>query len=78
MPNVEVQIVEFTPKRDSYVILAKGNSSGTFIQTGKKPEGELLVKGPNVFKEYLNKPQATKTEFTKDGWFITGKTLYEN
>ncbi|CAG8700110.1 9806_t:CDS:10 [Gigaspora margarita] len=34
--------------------------------------GELNVKGPNVFKEYLNRPEATKKEFTEDGWFKTG------
>ncbi|RIB07082.1 putative peroxisomal AMP binding enzyme [Gigaspora rosea] len=34
--------------------------------------GELNVKGPNVFKEYWNRPEATKKEFTEDGWFKTG------
>ncbi|CAG8525590.1 7361_t:CDS:2, partial [Dentiscutata heterogama] len=34
--------------------------------------GELHVKGPNVFKEYWNRPEATKKEFTEDGWFKTG------
>jgi malonyl-CoA/methylmalonyl-CoA synthetase len=34
--------------------------------------GEILVKGENVFHEYWNKPEATKKEFTKDGWFKTG------
>ena len=34
--------------------------------------GEIIVKGPNVFKEYWNKPNATKETFTIDGWFKTG------
>lgn len=37
--------------------------------------GELLVKGPSVFKCYWKKPEATEKEFTKDGWFRTGITL---
>lgn len=36
--------------------------------------GNLLVKSPNVFKEYWNKPDATKSAFL-DGWFITGDTV---
>ncbi|RHZ68371.1 hypothetical protein Glove_295g34 [Diversispora epigaea] len=39
--------------------------------TYEQPE-ELQIKGPNVFKEYWNKPEETKKEFTKDGWFKTG------
>lgn len=35
--------------------------------------GELYVKGPNVFREYFNKPEETKKSFTSDGWFKTGK-----
>ena len=34
--------------------------------------GEIQVKGPNVFKEYWNKPEATQQAFTPDGWFKTG------
>lgn len=37
--------------------------------------GPLQVKGPTVFSEYWNKPEATKKEFTADGWFITGDTV---
>lgn len=33
--------------------------------------GELIVKGPHIFKEYWNKPEATK-EAIKEGWFYTG------
>eukprot|EP00004_Rigifila_ramosa_P026328 TRINITY_DN8152_c0_g1_i3.p1 TRINITY_DN8152_c0_g1~~TRINITY_DN8152_c0_g1_i3.p1 ORF type:complete len:244 (+),score=32.58 TRINITY_DN8152_c0_g1_i3:117-848(+) len=34
--------------------------------------GELEVKGDMVFAEYWNKPEATKSAFTADGWFKTG------
>jgi len=34
-------------------------------------EGEILLKGPNVFNGYWNKPDYNKEAF-KDGWFITG------
>ena len=35
-------------------------------------DGEILVKGPQVFKGYWNLPDATKESFTEDGWFKTG------
>jgi len=35
-------------------------------------EGELCVKGPNVFRGYFGNPQATRDAFTEDGWFKTG------
>ncbi|MDX2045723.1 MAG: AMP-binding protein, partial [Chitinophagaceae bacterium] len=38
----------------------------------KDEPGEIQVKGENVFHEYWNKPEATKKEFTADGWFKTG------
>jgi malonyl-CoA/methylmalonyl-CoA synthetase len=34
--------------------------------------GEIQVKGENVFSKYWNKPEATRTAFTEDGWFKTG------
>lgn len=35
-------------------------------------EGELEIRGANVFKEYWRKPAETKKSFTDDGWFKTG------
>lgn len=35
-------------------------------------DGAILIKGPCVFKEYYRNPEATKKEFTADGWFKTG------
>jgi acyl-[acyl-carrier-protein]-phospholipid O-acyltransferase/long-chain-fatty-acid--[acyl-carrier-protein] ligase len=55
LPGVAVKIVD----PDGYAELPLGG------------EGLLLVKGPNVMKGYLNKPQQT-AESMHDGWYITG------
>ena len=36
------------------------------------PDGEILVKGPNVMMGYLNRPDRNEEVFDKDGWFHTG------
>ena len=55
------------------------NDTFQFNEAAEKNEytlfGELQIKGPNVFKEYLNKPEQTKETFTSDGWFRTGRIL---
>jgi malonyl-CoA/methylmalonyl-CoA synthetase len=34
--------------------------------------GEIQVRGPNLFLEYLNRPDATAEAFRDGGWFATG------
>jgi len=33
---------------------------------------ELRIRGPSVFREYFNRPQATKESFDEEGYFLTG------
>lgn len=40
-------------------------------QTKLSPEGELIMKGPNVMLRYHNKPEST-AESLKDGWMYSG------
>jgi len=40
--------------------------------------GELWIKGPNVFKGYLNNPESTSHALTADGYFKTGDVGYQD
>ncbi|XP_052512140.1 malonate--CoA ligase ACSF3, mitochondrial isoform X2 [Budorcas taxicolor] len=75
LPGVEVRIVSENPQKDGspYIIHAEGNEEDTKVTPGfEEKEGELLVRGPSVFREYWDKPEETKAAFTSDGWFKTG------
>jgi long-chain acyl-CoA synthetase len=41
------------------------------VEVKVSDEGELLVRGPNIFPEYWNRPDATAKSI-QDGWFHTG------
>ena len=42
------------------------------VEVRVAPDGELEVKGPNVFKEYWRNPEETNATFTPDGFYRTG------
>ncbi len=50
------------------------DDNGNELQSGER--GELQVRGPSMFREYWNKPEATADSFAEDGWFKTGDVAY--
>ena len=48
---------------------------GTLNDVAPGEEGELLVRGPNVMKGYLNNPAATKNAITEDNFLHTGDVV---
>ncbi len=61
LPGVDVRLVDAEGKP------VTGGSGGT--SHGRS--GEIEVRGPGVFREYWQRPGATREAF-RDGWFVTG------
>ena len=60
LPGVELRLV------------GGGRDDGRRTAYDGETVGEIQVRGPNLFTEYLNRPDATAAAFTEDGWFRTG------
>ena len=56
LPNTELRVVD--------------PATGADVSRGET--GELLVRGPQVMKGYLNQPEATARTVDADGWLHTG------
>jgi acyl-CoA synthetase (AMP-forming)/AMP-acid ligase II len=46
------------------------DASGQTLPAGEP--GEIVIRGPNVMREYFEDPDATKETIDKDGWLYTG------
>ena len=60
IPNTEVKIVEV----------------GTGAEAAQGQEGELLIRGPQIMKGYLNHPEETAACLDREGWYHTGDVGY--
>ena len=60
VPNTEVMIVDPI----------------TGAALGPKGEGELLIRGPQIMKGYLNRPEDTAASIDREGWYHSGDVGY--
>ncbi|MBM4439843.1 MAG: 4-coumarate--CoA ligase family protein [Candidatus Rokubacteria bacterium] len=61
VPNTEVKLVD--------------PASGAELD-GPNKEGELLMRGPQIMKGYLNRPGDTADSIDREGWYHTGDVGY--
>jgi acyl-CoA synthetase (AMP-forming)/AMP-acid ligase II len=60
VPNTEVKLVAVDGERE----------------LGRREEGELWIRGPQIMKGYLNRPEDTAAAIDDDGWYHTGDVGY--
>jgi malonyl-CoA/methylmalonyl-CoA synthetase len=59
------------PPLDGVEVRLVDEDGATIQASDDQTVGEILVRGPNLFLQYLNRPDAT-AEAVRDGWFSTG------
>lgn len=59
------------PPLDGVQVRLVDEDGSTIETTDDQTIGEIWVRGPNLFTEYLNRPDAT-AQSRRDGWFVTG------
>lgn len=69
LPFVEARLMEKDDETGKTTLIELGAEKDS---AGKDRSGEIQLRGPTIFKEYWRNPEATKKEFTEDGWFKTG------
>ena len=60
IPNTEVMIVDPETEKPLY----------------NNQNGEIWIRGPQIMKGYLNRPETTAESITKEGWYRTGDIGY--
>ncbi|KAK3702939.1 hypothetical protein LTR37_014788 [Vermiconidia calcicola] len=68
LPSVEARLVD----PDTEEIIPASDSNDAADTSSGERAGEIQLRGPTIFKGYWRNPEATKKEFTTDGWFKTG------
>ncbi len=57
-------------------VVARIVDTATGAELGPGERGELLVRGPNVTRGYLNRPEESRHLIDEDGWLHTGDVAY--
>jgi long-subunit acyl-CoA synthetase (AMP-forming) len=63
-------IGKLAPNMEAMIVDEDGNE----VDPGN--DGELWMRGPNIFRGYLNNEEATRNSITPDGWFKSGDVAY--
>ena len=74
LPRVETKLAPL-PRDDDEAGDGDGDGDSLEGPRGGGAVGELLVRGPGVFREYWNRPEATAESFDEEGYFRTGDAV---